>query len=72
MPMPPSNSRLLRVPLPTSSEGVLEGEGVEDSEALSGAHSEAALVLVEAHEEDLLLGGLASGADDCGLRLNER
>lgn len=45
----------------TSKEGVLEGECVEDAEAVGGADGEAALVLVEADEEDLLSLVLADG-----------
>ena len=37
----------------TSEEGVLEGEGVEDTEAEAGAERETALVLVETHTVDL-------------------
>ena len=55
--MPPSNSTYSNyIKMPTSEEGVLEGEGVENSESVGGAHCETTLVLVEAYEKDLLMG----------------
>lgn len=72
MPMPPSNStqchqlrhenikaRECKVAGSdlTSFEGVLEGEGIIDFEALLSATGKAALVLVEPDVEDLLLIG---------------
>lgn len=58
MPIPPSNSiSALRSSLNfTSVECVFEREGIEDAEAVGRSDSEAALILVEADEQDLFLG----------------
>jgi hypothetical protein len=46
----------------TSMESVFEREGIEDAESVGRSYSEAALILVEADEQDLFLrdGGLCA------------
>jgi hypothetical protein len=54
----------------TSIKDVLERETVEDAETMRSSDSETALILIEAHVEDLFFGVVGSSALNEGMWLN--
>ena len=54
----------------TSIKDVLEGETVEDAETMRSSDSETALILVEAHVEDLFFGVVSGSSLNEGMWLN--